>query len=143
MNIDDLRAIQNVGTPAKNSSKPVSGAEFRDLLEAQLQSMAGPTPATSAKHTEATTVSPTLRIESLSVAEETINNLESFGRALGNMDFRGQSLEPFVETLEEETSSILALKDQLPADDPLARLLEQVATVSYVETAKFRRGDYQ
>ncbi len=48
-----------------------------------------------------------------------------------------------VEALEEDTGSILGLKEKLPAEDPLAKLLDRVATVSYVEAAKYRRGDYQ
>jgi hypothetical protein len=84
-----------------------------------------------------------LRIESLSVAEATINSLESLGTALNNLRLPAEDLAPLVEALEEETGSILDLKGKLPAEDPLARLLDRVASISYVETAKFRRGDYQ
>jgi hypothetical protein len=62
---------------------------------------------------------------------------------LNNLEFSARDLEPFVEALENETQSILELKKQLPGQDSLSHLLERVATVSYIEAAKYRRGDYQ
>ncbi len=108
-----------------------------------MQSVASATPATNVTPAAALQVPPALRLESLTLAETTMNSLASFGEALGDLSLPGESLLPFVESLEEETSSLLSLKEQLPTDDPLARLLDRVASVSYVETAKFRRGDYQ
>ena len=72
-----------------------------------------------------------------------MDTLESFGSALNNLEFSAKDIEPFVDALENETQSILELKKQLPEQDPLSLLLERVATVSYIETAKYRRGDYQ
>ena len=44
--------------------------------------------------------------------------------------------------MEEETSALLDLQEELPQDDPLAKLLNRIATVTYLESAKYRRGDY-
>ncbi len=144
MKIHDMQGTQPAETSGKKTSKPVSGAEFKSMLEAQLQAVSSPGAVTPASQVAATSQVPvSLRVESLSVVEATINNLESFGTALQNLDVDSRSLEPFVETLEEETSSMLRLKEQLPADDPLSELLDQVASVSYSEAAKYRRGDYQ
>jgi hypothetical protein len=144
MKITNLQGIQNIGQSDQKRSKPISGTDFKDLLESQLLSVsssAAAGPATQISSASQDTLG--LRIESLSVAEATIASLESFGSALNNLCLPAEDLEPLVEALEEETGSILDLKGKLPAEDPLARLLDRVATVSYVEAAKYRRGDYQ
>jgi hypothetical protein len=144
MKITNLQGIQNIGQSDQKRSKPISGADFKDLLESELLSVSSSAAAGSATQiSSASQDTPGLRIESLSVAEATINSLESFGSALNNLRLPAEDLEPLVEALEEETGSILDLKGKLPAEDPLARLLDRVATVSYVEAAKYRRGDYQ
>lgn len=144
MKINDLQGTQPAVKPGEKASNPVSGAQFKSMLEAQLQAVSSPAAVSPASSVAATSQVPVaLRVESLSVVEATIDNLESFGTALQNLDVDSGSLEPFVETLEEETSSMLRLKEQLPADDPLSELLDQVASVSYNEAAKYRRGDYQ
>ncbi len=143
MKINNLQGTQNSGKVEQKSAKPISGADFKQLLDAQVQSVSASSAVASAARTGAVPVSPALRLESLSLAEATINSLESFGSAINDLSLSGESLTPFVESLEEETSSLLSLKEQLPQGDPLANLLDRVASVSYVEAAKFRRGDYQ
>lgn len=143
MKITTLQGTYRVNQSGQKDGQPLSGVDFKQLLEAQLQSVASAVPATNVASAAALQVPPALRLESLALAETTMTSLASFGEALGDLSLSGESLLPFVESLEEETSSLLSLKEQLPADDPLARLLDRVASVSYVETAKFRRGDYQ
>ncbi|MBI4791583.1 MAG: hypothetical protein HY789_02335 [Deltaproteobacteria bacterium] len=144
-----MKITNNLGTPAigpsdPKNSKPLSGNEFKNFLESQIQSVSTTAKTGAAAKVAALSIVPAaLRIEGLSVAEATINSLESLGTALSNLQLPAEDLAPLVEALEEETGSILDLKGKLPAEDPLARLLDRVATISYVETAKFRRGDYQ
>ncbi|RJX31431.1 MAG: hypothetical protein C4531_07600 [Desulfurivibrio sp.] len=144
MKITNLQGLQNIGQAEQKRSKPLSGADFKDLLDAELLSGVSSAAAGSATQISSAGQVPIgLRIESLSVAETTINSLESFGSALNDLRLPAEDLEPLVEALEEEAGSILDLKEKLPAGDPLAKLLDRVATVSYVEAAKYRRGDYQ
>jgi len=144
-----MKITNNLGTPTispaePKNSKPLSGNEFKSFLESQIQSVSSSAKTGAAAQVAALSMVPAaLRIESLSVAEATINSLESLGTALNNLRLPAEDLAPLVEALEEETGSILDLKGKLPAEDPLARLLDRVASISYVETAKFRRGDYQ
>lgn len=144
-----MKITNKLGTPAispaePKNSKPLSGNEFKSFLESQIQSVSSSAKTGAAAQVAALSMVPAaLRIESLSVAEATINSLESLGTALNNLRLPAEDLAPLVEALEEETGSILDLKGKLPAEDPLARLLDRVASISYVETAKFRRGDYQ
>ena len=83
-----------------------------------------------------------LKLDGLTLAEDTISTLEKFSAALGNPAFSAQDLEPFAAALEDETAALVSLKNQLPTNNPLAALLERVATASYVEATKLRRGDY-
>ncbi len=133
---------QNASTIGTGST-PAKGASFQEILAQELTAAksAHAAPAVTA----AAALAPTpaaLRLEGISLAEETINTLEKFSAALDNPSFSAQDLAPFASALEDDTAALVALKNQLPENNPLAPLLERVATASYVEAAKLRRGDY-
>ena len=132
---------QDVSTIGKNSAS-ATGASFQDILAQELAAAKSPTaPAITAASTAAP-IPAALRLDGLSLAEDTISTLEKFSSALSNPAFSAQDLEPFAAALEDETAALVSLKNQLPAGNPLSSLLERVATASYVEAAKLRRGDY-
>ena len=139
MKIDNLlQSLQGKGKTAKKK-----GADFQAVLATELagqtrvEKNSGP-----AKTSRVSTIAPELRIEGLGLTESTINTLDSFSAALANRALKIEELEPYVSALEEEVTALLAVKEEMPQDDPLAQLLDRVATVSYLETAKYRRGDY-
>lgn len=86
--------------------------------------------------------SPELRMQGVQMTEATIDSLDSFAKALEDVTLNANDLEPFIAALEEENQGLLDIKEQLSGDDPLAKLIEQVVAASYLETAKYRRGDY-
>jgi hypothetical protein len=143
MKINELQNQQAIGNSQKTSQKASGGADFQKILEASQKSSTESVTATAATQNVSPSVPASLRLESLQLSERTMDTLESFGSALNNLEFSARDLEPFVEALENETQSILELKNQLPGQDSLSHLLERVATVSYIEAAKYRRGDYQ
>ncbi|MBU0729090.1 MAG: hypothetical protein KKE17_01150 [Proteobacteria bacterium] len=117
--------------------------DFQKLLENQLQTISETKNTTGPAHVvRPLAVPPSLRIEGLTVTESTLKNLDSYCSALKNLKNSTSALEPFITAIEEETSALIAVKGQLPEDDPLAKLLDRVAAVAYLETAKYRRGDY-
>lgn len=132
---------QDVSTVGKNSTA-APGLSFQDILKQELaaakSSSSSDIPAVSAT----AQIPAALRLDGLALAEDTINTLENFSDALGNSSFSAQDLEPFAAALEDETAALVSLKNQLPANNPLSALLERVATASYVEATKLRRGDY-
>lgn len=146
MKIDDLlygpQGIKNntsVGKPAASSS----GVDFQKLLEEQLQGTTSTSPLReSAPLTPLADVSPALRVEGLSLSESAIEDLESFGVALENKDLSATDLAPYVDSMEEKVAGMLSLREQLPPGDQLSVLLDRVATATYLEAAKYRRGDY-
>ena len=130
----------------KSTSKAKSsqGTSFFDLLADQLHS---PEETHAVESTTALTTAgqiPTeLRLTGLTVSENTIDLLESFSEALGNLNLPATDLLPLIEALEGEATTLLDIKEQLPAHDPLAQLIDRVTTIGLIEAAKFRRGDYQ
>lgn len=126
-----------------SKTKSSQSTSFFDLLADQLQP---PEETQTINKTEATTTEsqiPTeLRLAGLSMSENTIDLLESFSQALGDLHLTANDLLPLVEALEGDTTTLLDIKDQLPKHDPLAQLIDRVATISAIEAEKFRRGDY-
>ncbi|MFA6499888.1 MAG: hypothetical protein WC256_00190 [Desulfurivibrionaceae bacterium] len=133
---------QDVSTIGKGSA-PATGASFQDILAQELAAAKRPAATTAIAATSVAAAIPAaLRLDGLTLTEDTINTLEKFSAALGNPAFSAQDLEPFAAALEDETAALVSLKNQLPENNPLSSLLERVATASYVEAAKLRRGDY-
>lgn len=132
---------QDVSTIGKNFVS-AKGTSFQDILAQELAAAKSPATTTAAVASAAAPIPAALRLDGLTLTEDTLNTLEKFSAALGNPAFSAQDLEPFAAALEDETAALVSLKNQLPANNPLSALLERVATASYVEAAKLRRGDY-
>ncbi len=118
--------------------------DFRHLLQAQMQEMqdisaTAPVTPVQPRHQG----DPELRQQGVQMAEVTIDSLDFFAQALENASLDAEELEPFIRALEEENQGLLDIRAQLSDDDPLAQLIEQVAAATYLETAKYRRGDYE
>ncbi len=127
-----------------DKNKSTQSTSFFDLLADQLQPAVESQPTTEAQGLQATEIQipAELRLAGLSVSENTIDLLESFSEALENLQLTTQDLLPLIEALEGDTTTLLDIKEQLPAHDPLAQLIDRVATISVIEAEKFRRGDY-
>lgn len=142
MKINDIFSGQQNGNKAAGKQESSPEVRFKDLLK-RLQPTAGGFDVSEAKEiSTSSSVSANLRLEGLTLTEKTIDTLESFGAALADSRLTAEDIEPFVSSLEEETAALAELKEELPQDDPLAKLLDRVATITYLETAKYRRGDY-
>jgi len=146
MNINEIGKIGGIERKKAAKTKKKAADGFLDLLRDQLTPLEQPEPTVPAAPAGAVGDSPAvaakLRIDGLALSEDAIGLLESFSRALANLDLGADDLQPLVEALENGTTSLLDIQDQLPKDDPLARLIGRVATVSLIETEKYRRGDY-
>ncbi|HIJ79251.1 MAG: hypothetical protein OEY01_09565 [Desulfobulbaceae bacterium] len=144
MKINDIYPGQQGLGKTDTKANKAGATKFDDLLRNEMQSL------TQSEKTEPTAqVSPVpnqtpagLRTEGLTMSESTIDTLDSFSAALADPRFSARDLEPYAAALEDDTAALIEMKKQLPIDDPLAALLDRVATISYLEAAKFRRGDY-
>ncbi len=139
--------IQNIHSPQQSDETGTGirtpAGDFQKILEARLGRTSVVTQSTAAAGvTDAASVPASVRLEGLELTETALELLEQFQGALADRNVAAASLEPFASALEEQTSGLLAVREQLPADHPLAGVLERVAAVTYLESAKFRRGDY-
>jgi len=142
MKINEINPHIKVDNSAR-TNRAASDQDFKSILTNRLHNM-----ATAVNQGE--DVSPiapeqaaaSLRLESLALGEITINTLDAYQMALGRTDIKTAALEPFISSLEDNNQTLIDLQKQLPKDDHLAILLEQIAAVSYMETVKYRRGDY-
>ncbi|MFA7381941.1 MAG: hypothetical protein WC001_00675 [Desulfurivibrionaceae bacterium] len=132
---------QDVSTIGKSFAS-TTGPSFQDVLANEMAAAKNPSATSIAAPAAIASIPAELRLDGLSLAENTISTLEKFGDALGNPSFSAQDLEPFAEALEDKTAALVSLKNQLPEGNSLSSLLERVATASYVEATKLRRGDY-
>ncbi|MCX5865414.1 MAG: hypothetical protein NTW42_10150 [Deltaproteobacteria bacterium] len=132
---------QDISTIGKGSAS-ATGASFQEILAQELAAAKSPATTGIATVSAAAPIPAALKLDGLTLTEDTINTLEKFSAALGNPAFSAQDLEPFAAALENDTAALVNLKNQLPANNPLSSLLERVATASYVEATKLRRGDY-
>lgn len=128
-----------------SKSKESSGISFAAELQLRLQALTsktilGPTEASLAQGVGGIPVEA--RLSGLSLTEETLNLLEAYGEALGDLNKKIEDLEPFVSTLEDRTMALKEIVNKLPPGDPLADLLDKVAAETLVQTVKFRRGDF-
>jgi len=140
MKIHDI--LQSLKGAGKTTGK-ATGGDFQQLLAGEIGNTLPPATAGVSAATAATAAIPAgLRLQGLELTETTLSTLDSFSAALGNTALKTEELEPFVAALEEDVAALRATREQMPPTDPLAKLLDRVATVSYLETAKFRRGDY-
>ncbi len=135
---------KRIASRDKTKNGHVNDSGFFDLLADQLAPSAGSSPVPESRAVlEAAALPPSIRLNGVRLSESSIELLAHFGRALGNLDLKAEDLAPLVQALEGDTTALLDIKEQLPPDDPLARLIDRVTTISYIPTEKFRRGDYK
>ena len=135
---------QTSKTSSTKKSASSSTVEFSQLLQGQLQSLqkvASTDPVAEVQEREQG--EPHVRMQGVKLAESTIDSMASFATALANQSLSENDLEAFVVCLEEDAQILVDIKEQLPERDPLAELVERVSAACYLETAKFRRGDYR
>lgn len=144
MKIHDISQANQIDKPYITDKTGANrGISFHELLESHLHRTSKSSDVKSTRQvTDVSPVPTALRLESLSLTEQTLKTLEHFENALKNNALPADNLEPIISSLEENTAALVAFKNQFDEQDPLSNLLNRVATTTYVETVKYRRGDY-
>ena len=142
MNVN--RINQSIPAGGSRSGQAANGGgDFQQVLESHMHTaVAVDAPSALAGVSAPPPIDPALKVSALELCDRAINQLESYQQVLGNLSIKAADLEPHVSALEERVIGLLELKEQLPAGDPLAQVLDRVSTSCYLETVKFRRGDY-
>lgn len=137
------KSSQTSKSSATKKSSASSAVDFRQLLQGQMspvQDVASTTHVAEVQEREQG--DPGVRVQGVKLTESTIDSMESFAKALADKALSPNDLEAFVARLEEDAQVLVDIKEQLPENDPLGELVERVSAACYLETAKFRRGDY-
>lgn len=143
MKINDLKNNRLSESRAAKKTAASGATSFFELLSGQIApgQEAAPT-ASSGEIAETSDIPSQLRFQGISLSEETINLLETYSKALANLHLNIEDLGPIIEAMEDDTTALLDIKEQLDDSDPLAKLIDHVTTISYIEAEKYRRGDY-
>jgi hypothetical protein len=83
-----------------------------------------------------------VRSQGIKAAENTLDLLEKYQKAVGDPQMTLKKIDRIVESLDQEVQSLNSLSEKLPVSDPLQRITEEIRVVSSVEIEKFKRGDY-
>lgn len=143
MKINKIKGRQAVKKSSSTSNKAGTISDFFNLIDGQLNPVGETAPPAIVQPVELKSQAPAkLRLNGIALSENTIDLLESYGNALGNLEIQPQDLAPLIEALEGDTTALIDIKEQLDSDDPLAQLIDQVVTISFIESEKYRRGDY-
>lgn len=79
--------------------------------------------------------------QSVSVLEDTISKLDSLEQALQGSS-SPKEIDALVAQIGTETSGLDEKLSGLPGDHPLKGIAEELKILSYVESVKWKRGDY-
>lgn len=74
--------------------------------------------------------------------EPALARLEAFAQGLENSTLSLKDLAPLAQELEKDSRRLAALSRSLAPASPLRPMVEEAATLAYVESVKFQRGDY-
>lgn len=68
--------------------------------------------------------------------------LDVIDRSIGSGDASLKTVGEMIERLSQEAEGFRKGVDRLPSDHPLRQLSDQVGVLAYVESVKWKRGDY-
>lgn len=153
MKVDDILTKQLVTTnPAESKEKSASGNKgFKELLDDEVGLQA------TAKGTSTSNATPvTLQTASLfpivSLQEQNSNaatsitsicqDLDQLLEGLENSDPNLKALENAIASLSSKATDLNELAEELREDSNLKKLSDELNVLSYVESIKWKRGDY-
>jgi hypothetical protein len=83
-----------------------------------------------------------IRSRGIKTAENTLNILEQYQKAMGNPQMTLKNVNRLVQSLSQEVNGLNRLSEKLPTSDPLQKIMNELGIVSAVEIEKFNRGEY-
>jgi len=85
---------------------------------------------------------PVLRARGIEATEKAMDLLEKYQRAMADPEISLKEVDPLVQSLSRELKGLAGWAEQLPASDPLQKIMTDLRILSSVEVEKFNRGDY-
>ena len=144
--------------PKKGKNEELNGFDFQKMLqEAQTNiqegSRTGSVPAAGGAEIPEQSVFPLnllegvkssgpLHSQGVQAAENTLNLLDEYRRAIENPRVTLREIHPLVQSLAEQTQGLNQWVEKLSPGDPLKKIMTDVGILSSMEIGKFNRGDY-
>ncbi|NTU47502.1 MAG: hypothetical protein HGA84_00680 [Syntrophobacteraceae bacterium] len=155
MKVDNVERQQNI-QPCANKSKgnnPSDGFQFLDLLQNEMETGSVATAELSqapelgsSKLEEALLYSTFPESAVSSQARESleagIGEMEMLVKALGDEGVSPKMVDEIVQRLPGTVEGMQGNLTDLQADHPLRLIADELSVLSYVESVKWRRGDY-
>ena len=85
---------------------------------------------------------PQVRSQGIQAAENALSLLEKYQEAIADPQMTLKKVDPLVRSLSQNVNDLTSLSDQLPASDPLRKIMSEIGIVSMVEVQKFNGGEY-
>jgi hypothetical protein len=79
---------------------------------------------------------------SIQTADRILNVLEEYQKGLGTPEVSLKNLYPVIQSLSSEVQAITKGTEDLPANNPLKKILGEIEILTAVEVEKFNRGEY-
>jgi hypothetical protein len=83
-----------------------------------------------------------MRTQSTKAAEETLDLLENYCKAIADPGLSLKEINPLLKSLQDKIDGLTQQYEKLPLADPLRDILSEVGILSSVEIERFHRGDY-
>ena len=155
MRIDELgkqQAVQD-STAVSRDKRQVKGDSFSSLLETAMNSdtVTGATAAVEAEAvnplsaiavTGQVSVDNNAAIAALSAVENGLKGLEDIGNSLMDQNVTPKEVDKMVQSLPSSVSDVQKSLENLPDGHPLKEIGNELSVTAYVESMKWRRGDY-
>ncbi|MFZ2448137.1 MAG: hypothetical protein WAW37_17405 [Syntrophobacteraceae bacterium] len=151
MKIGDIWQPQTIQGDPENL-KPKAGApegDFAALLRDEITGAGGAVPSSDVSELTPTAVIPciteiagnTQASDGIAAIEDVIAKLQSLEQALQG-DASPKQVDLIVAKIGDAAAKLREKTDSLPGNDSLRDISEEVSVAAYMESVKWRRGDY-
>lgn len=138
MKIENLFLVPQATEP-RPAKEPVK-ENFAETLKNTLACQAG-APEKAASPAPVPVAGEVLQTAT-ALAEAVLSRLEILQTSLGRADISLKKMMPLIQKLEQDCLHLQDIAQDLPEGSPLRQLLKETASLAWVETFKFHRGDY-
>lgn len=161
MKIDKLDSLLNLVIPdKKGSAHKAGGNDFQKIFEEIQANQSGEKQRPPESGSKAAEIPDGLlsvysfppladsgnpfqgQTRSLQAADRVLQGLEEYQKGLGDSEVSLKTLFPMIQSLSSEIRGISKDAENLPANDPLKRILEEIGVLAAVEVERYNRGDY-
>lgn len=155
MRVDDLVKLQTVqdSTGGSGDKRKVTGDAFTALLESEMNSAASSDatasvgaesvdPLLEARMTGQISLGSDAGLTAVDAVETGLKGLEEIGSSLSNGSVDARQVDALIQSLPASMDDMQKSLSGLPEGHPLKEIGNEISVTAYVESLKWKRGDY-